>query len=214
MLRSGDITDLKQYNAMMRQLLDQYVQAPKSEVLEKLNDFSFLDMIDTDKRYQTHDPIDDILDGEKQAGGQPAAAETITASVRSVIIRKRDANPDYYDKLSEKLNKLLEEMRQQTAEYKATLRKLIDLMRAAQGNKKTYPAEFDTDGKKALFDNLGEDADLAQRTYEVVKEYAEQGFRNSKPRQRAIRLALRSIEGFPQEKVDEILSIIINNPEF
>ena len=34
MLRSGDTTDLKQYNAMMRQLLDQYVQAPRSEVLE------------------------------------------------------------------------------------------------------------------------------------------------------------------------------------
>ena len=41
MLRSGDITDLKQYNAMMRQLLDQYVQAPKSSVLEKLDDFTF-----------------------------------------------------------------------------------------------------------------------------------------------------------------------------
>ena len=60
MLRSGDITDLKQYNSTMRQLLDQYVQAPKSKVIEKLDDFSFLDFIDTNKI----DGVDAIIDGE------------------------------------------------------------------------------------------------------------------------------------------------------
>lgn len=214
MLRSGDSTDLKQYNAMMRQLLDQYVQAPKSNVLEKLDDFSFLDMIDASKTEDDPDGIGAIIDGEKEVGGQPAAAETIASNVRKYIIRKRDANPDYYDKLSEKLNKILEEMKQHTLEYKEQLRKLVEIMREIKGSKQEYPSDINTDGKKALYDNLGNDETLALRTYLAIKENAEVGFRENKMRLRALQKAIERVEGMPADKVEMVLKIAINNPEF
>lgn len=214
MLRSGDSTDLKQYNAMMRQLLDQYVQAPKSNVLEKLDDFSFLDIIDANKTEDDPDGIEPIIDGEKEMGGQPAAAETIASNVRKYIIRKRDANPDYYDKLSEKLNKILEEMKQHTEEYKEQLRKLVAILREIRGSKQEYPSDINTDGKKAVYDNLGKDETLALRTYLAIKENAEVGFRENKMRLRALQKAIERVEGMPANKIDVVIKIAINNPEF
>ena len=214
MLRSGDITDLKQYNAMMRQLLDQYVQAPKSSVLEKLDEFSFLDVIESNKTEEDPNGINAILDAENEIGGKPAAAETIASNVRKYIIRKRDANPDYYDKLSDKLNKILEEMKQQTEEYKETLHRIVEILREIRGSKQEYPSDINTDGKKALYDNLGRDETLALRTYLAIKENAEVGFRENKMRLRALQKAIERVEGMPADKVEMVLKIAINNTEF
>ena len=194
MLRSGDNTDLKQYNAMMRQLLDQYVQAPRSEVLEKFSDFSFLDIIDANR--SAEEIAEELEKDEKDYGGQPAAAETITSTVRRYIVRKRDANPAYYDKLSERLNKLLEELQDMKEEVGS------------------YPSSMNTAGKKALYDNLGKDEALALRTYIAIRDNAEQGFRQSNARKKVIRKALLDVEGFPADKVDTIMNIIIANEEF
>lgn len=214
MLRSGDSTDLKKYNAMMRQLLDQYVQAPKSNVLEKLDDFSFLDIIDANRTEDDPDGINTIIDAENEMGGQPAAAETIASNVRKYIIRKRDANPDYYDKLSEKLNKILEDLKQHTQEYKEQLSQLVEILREMRGSKKEYPADINTDGKKALYDNLGKDETLALRTYLAIKENAEIGFRENKMRLRALQKAIERVEGMPADKVEIVINIAIHNPEF
>lgn len=214
MLRSGDSTDLKQYNAMMRQLLDQYVQAPKSNVLEKLDDFSFLDIIDANRSENDPDGTDAIIEEEKSMGGQPAAAETIASNVRKYIIRKRDANPDFYDKLSDKLNRILEELKQNTEEYKEELRKLIEILREIRGSKAEYPSDINTEGKKALYDNLGKDETLALRTYLCIKENAEVGFRENKMRLRALKIAIERVEGMPSDKIEIVIGIAINNSEF
>jgi type I restriction enzyme R subunit len=44
-------------------------------------------------------------------------AEALTANIRRVIMRKRDSNPEEYDKFSARLNQILEEMRENTKEY-------------------------------------------------------------------------------------------------
>ena len=46
MHNSGDFVDLHTYDADMRALLDDYIVSPRAEVLQKLDDFSFLDIID------------------------------------------------------------------------------------------------------------------------------------------------------------------------
>lgn len=214
MLRSGDITDLKQYNSTMRQLLDQYVQAPKSKVIEKLDDFSFLDFIDT----KNVDGAEVIIDGEDEIGGEPAAAEAISSNVRKYIVRKHDANPVLYESLSKRLNAILENMRQHNEEYKETLRKLIELAREARGNTKKYPEFFDTDGKKALYDNLEDNEELAKKIYEIALENLEQGFRDSgfagKAKRKKMKNALKALGELSDEQIDTIISIFIANAEF
>ena len=211
MLRSGDTTDLKGYNAFMRQLLDQYIQAPRSELLAKLEDFSFLDVIDLNTN-EDNDAL--IKEVDEELGGEPAAAETLSANARKYMVRKRDSNPDYYDKLSEQLNNLLEQMKQGTLSYKDALKQIIELMRNLRGNTNSYPAQFDTDGKRALYDNLNKDEDLAMRVYNTIKSNAEVGFREHNARKRLLKAAIKRVHGVPEDKVDILLQIAIANPEF
>ena len=173
-----------------------------------------MDVIESNKTEEDPNGINAILDAENEIGGKPAAAETIASNVRKYIIRKRDANPDYYDKLSDKLNKILEEMKQQTEEYKETLHRIVEILREIRGSKQEYPSDINTDGKKALYDNLGRDETLALRTYLAIKENAEVGFRENKMRLRALQKAIERVEGMPADKVEMVLKIAINNTEF
>ena len=209
MLRSGDLTDLKQYNAIMRKLLDRYVQAPESEVLAKLEDVTFLDLIDTNQLPE------EVAEGmtEDVPTGENSVAETISANVRRYVVRKRDQNPEYYDKLSEKLNRLLEEYRQKTIEYKEMLTQLLAMiqdMRRSVG----YPEQINTPLKKALYDNLEKVEALALLIYETVEARHQPNWRELKARQKALRTAIRNATGIDGESLDAVMRIISSNNEF
>lgn len=105
-------------------------------------------------------------------------------------------------------------MKQHTEEYKEQLRKLVAILREIRGSKQEYPSDINTDGKKALYDNLGKDETLALRTYLAIKENAEVGFRENKMRLRALQKAIERVEGMPANKIDVVIKIAINNPEF
>ena len=209
MLRSGDMTDLKQYNAMMRKLLDRYVQAPESEVLAKLDDFTFLDLIKQDSTPE--DAADELDDDGK--GKDHGVAETIVANTRRYIVRKRNQNPDYFDKLSAKLNKLLEEYRNKSMEYKQML---VEIMRiiAELKSQSGYPDEINTPLKKALYDNLDKNVELALIVYDTVAHRHQPNWRELPVRTKALKNAVRSASGLVGEELEKIMTIVISNSEF
>ena len=209
MLRSGDMTDLKQYNSMMRQLLDRYVKAPRSEVLAKLEDFTFLELIETEK--DAEQVADELTDGGKD--GEPSVAETIASNIRHYIVRKRDTNPEYFDKLSDKLNKLLEEYRQKAIDYRTMLVQL--LMTASQTHgRASYPRELDTPLKRALYDNLDKDVELALGVYDVVENNAQDNWRELKARRLRLSRAVGHYTGFDDDRLNALMGIIASNEEF
>ena len=209
MLRSGDMTDLKQYNAAMRKLLDSYVQAPDSNVLAKLDDFTFLDLIKPDGTpEETADELDE--DGK---GKDRGVAETISANTRRYIVRKRDQNPDYFDALSAKLNKILEEYRNKTKEYKEMLVEILRIV--AQLKAQTgYPEDINTPLKKALYDNLEKDVELALTVYHTVANRHTPNWRELAPRAKMLKNAVKSASGLDGEELEKIMSIISANSEF
>ncbi|MGI6222351.1 MAG: type I restriction endonuclease subunit R [Prevotella sp.] len=205
MLRSGDIVDLKQYDATMRQLLDDYVEAKHSEVLAKLDDFSFLDLIDK------HEDGGDLHTAETETGGEGGMAETLTANVRRVIMRKRDSNPEEYDKFSARLNQILEEMREGTKEYKELMKEIIQLCKDMKGGHQ-YPQDINTPCKKALYDNLDEEEDLVNSVYMAAEENAEYGWRDNNLRKKKLQRAVKKV--LPEEvDSDKIMNILTHHDE-
>lgn len=194
---------------MMRQLLDRYVKAPRSEVLAKLEDFTFLELIETEK--DAEQVADELTDGGKD--GEPSVAETITSNIRHYIVRKRDTNPEYFDKLSDKLNKLLEDYRQKAIDYRTMLVNLLMTAARTQG-RASYPRELDTPLKKALYDNLDKDVEMALGVYEVVESNAQDNWRELPARRKRLTKAVGGYTGFDDDRLNVIMGIIASNEEF
>ena len=207
--RCGDYVDLKKFDAEMRALLDDYVVSSCVEVLEKLDDFSFLDIIDI-----KDDGDVEVSEGaETELGGQKGVAETMAANVRRVINRKRESNPEEYKKFSERINRLLEEYQQEKMEYKELLKSIKALAEEIRKGEDVDP-RINTDGKKALYDNLGKNVELALMLNSVIEANAAHGFRTSEVRKKKLLIAIKNALTGTSFDPEKILNIVIHNPEF
>jgi type I restriction enzyme R subunit len=207
--RCGDYVDLKRFDAEMRALLDDYVVSSRVEVLEKLDDFSFLDIIDI--KYDGE--VEVSAGAETELGGKKGVAETMAANVRRVINRKRESNPEEYKKFSERINRLLEEYQQEKMEYKDLLKNIKALAEEIRKGENVDP-RINSDGKKALYDNLGKNVDLALMLNGVIEANAAHGFRTSEVRKKKLLIAIKNALVGTTFDPEKILNIVIHNPEF
>ena len=207
--RCGDFVDLKKFDAEMRALLDDYVVSSRVEVLEKLDDFSFLDIIDI----KDEGEVEVSAGAETELGGQKGVAETMAANVRRVINRKRESNPEEYKKFSERINRLLEEYQQEKMEYKELLKNIKALAEEIRKGENVDP-RINSEGKKALYDNLGKNVDLALMLNGVIEANAAHGFRTSEVRKKKLLIAIKNALVGTTFDPEKILNIVIHNPEF
>ncbi len=211
-LKSGDALDLKFYDPAMRQLIDNYVRAEDSEEIFKLEDISFLELIDL----EGESAIDKLPNQIKN--NQRSVAETLVANMRKMIINERPNNPAYFDKISELLNQLILDQKAEKISYKEMIDRMIGKIKEVRGrNKKKYPTTINTSGKQALYDNLEENEDLALSVHEAVVNYAKHGWRNSDVPQKMkqVRNAVKKVlTNNDDEKVSDIMSIIIAQKEY
>lgn len=207
-LRSNDHIDMRRYEPDMRQVLDLYVKAEDSEVIAKLDDTSFLDIVAA----QNEEQINDLPDELKDEYGR-ASAETVEANLREVIRKDSPFNPAYYGKLSIILQELIDKRKKEMLDYEEYMKELIELVKKARGKSaNSYPESIKTPGMRALYDNLGQNEYLAIRAHEVIKENALVGFRDNRLKQRKLIKALAKLLG--DEMALKIYDIIKLHDEY
>lgn len=190
-LRSNDHIDMRRYEPDMRQVLDLYVKAEDSEVIAKLDDTSFLDILAA----QNEEQLNDLPDELKDEYGR-ASAETVEANLREVIRKDSPFNPAYYGKLSIILQELIDKRKKEMLDYEEYMKELIELVKKARGKSaNSYPESIKTPGMRALYDNLGQNEYLAIRAHAVIKENALVGFRDNRLKQRKLIKALAKLLG-------------------
>lgn len=190
-LRSNDHIDMRRYEPDMRQVLDLYVKAEDSEVIAKLDDTSFLDIVAA----QNEEQLNDLPDELKDEYGR-ASAETVEANLREVIRKDSPFNPAYYGKLSIILQELIDKRKKEMLDYEEYMKELIELVKKARGKSaNSYPESIKTPGMRALYDNLGQNEYLAIRAHAVIKENALVGFRDNRLKQRKLIKALAKLLG-------------------
>ena len=207
-LRSNDHIDMRRYEPDMRQVLDLYVKAEDSEVIAKLDDTSFLDIVAA----QNEEQLNDLPDELKDEYGR-ASAETVEANLREVIRKDSPFNPAYYGKLSIILQELIDKRKKEMLDYEEYMKELIELVKKARGKSaNSYPESIKTPGMRALYDNLGQNEYLALRAHAVIKENAIVGFRDNRLKQRKLIKALAKLLG--DEMAQKIYDIIKLHDEY
>jgi type I restriction enzyme R subunit len=208
-LASGDYIDLKIYEPAMRHLIDTYIRADDSELISAFDDMSLIQLI--------------VERGAGAVGALPkgireskeAVAETIENNVRKLIIDETPINPKYYEMMSELLDALIEQRKQQAIDYEKYLAEIVALTKKAKDPAAgaTYPTAISTAAKRALYDNLGKDENLVTAIDAEIRKTKKDDWRGNKFKEREVRNAIRTHLADPA-MVDLIFDLVRNQHEY
>ncbi|MGK7904390.1 MAG: hypothetical protein AB4352_23900 [Hormoscilla sp.] len=125
--------------------------------------------------------------------------------------------PKYYDKMSELLDALIAQRRQQAIDYHEYLEKVKQLAQQIlepHENSSAYPESLDTAGKRSLYDNLGKDEDLALAIDRAVRYTKKEGWIGNRFKERELEIEIKKSLGDRSLNVKEILEIVKNKDEY
>jgi type I restriction enzyme R subunit len=206
---SGESLDLKAYEADMRHLIDTYIEADEPRKISPFDNMSLLDLI---VKTGIADAINTQLAGMK--GNEDAVAETIENNVRRKIIKERLNDPTYFDAMSALLDEVIKARRAKALDYEEYLRRVAALaQRVDAGHADETPKTLDTAGKRALYNNLGQNEELALKIDETIKQVRSDDWRGIQAREQGIKAALYQILQ-DRAEVDRIFAIVKAQTEY
>jgi type I restriction enzyme R subunit len=183
---SGDYVDMKGYEPAMRHLIDAYIIAEESQKLLAFDDISLVQLI----AKWGEDAIKTLPQGIQK--NEKATAETIENNIRKVIIDEQLANPKYYERMSKLLDALIRERKDQALKYRDYLKKMVDLSKEVlHPETSAYPSSLNSVAKRALYDNLGGDENLALEIDTVLKATKKDNWRGNRVKEKEIKRAIQ-----------------------
>ena len=208
-LASGDYIDLKVYEPAMRHLIDTYIRAEESKKISAFDDITLIQLIVERGENGLKDLPPGISDSKE------AMAETIENNLRRVIIEEMPINPNYYEKMSELLDTLIQERQNRAQEYEQYLARIIELARQVQNPTSgiVYPKLLNTRAKGALYDNLGNDEQLAINLDAAIQRTKKDGWRGNKIKEREVRYVIQEV--LQEETLtNQIFELVKNQNEY
>ena len=186
---SGEKLDLKAYEADMRHLIDTYIQAEEPRKISPFDEIPLMDLI---VKTGIANAIATRLSGIKN--NRAAIAETIENNVRSKIVKEHLSDPAYYDRMSSLLDEIIKARKSKAMEYEEYLNSIAELVKLVEvGQAPDVPARLDTPGKRALYNNLNQNEDLALQLDEVVHASRPDAWRGIETREAIIKGALYTV---------------------
>ncbi len=206
---SGDYIDLKVYEPAMRHLIDTYIRAEDSKQISAFDDMSLIELIVE----RGSDAVHELPKGI--AENRDAVAETIENNLRKVIIDEQPINPKYYEKMSELLDALIKERRQEALAYEQYLARIVELTRKVKnpGESADYPRSVNTPAKRALYDNLDKNEALAIALDTDIRQTKKDDWRGNRFKQKEVRIAIRK-HLKDESLVQRIFDLVCNQSEY
>ena len=133
-----------------------------------------------------------------------------------MIVDRQSVNPAYYDRMSDILNGLIEQAKQQVDDYEDYLKQLVDLAKKVESPSldSSYPSNINTPALAAIFDNTGADEELALTIHEVILNSKRDGWKGHKIKEKIIRNAIKKIISDNPELLDKVLGIAREQSEY
>lgn len=187
-LASCDYIDLKPYEADMRYILDTYIRADDSKIVSELGSMSLVELL---LNNTTTTPIDALV--KELPGNDDAKAETIENNLQHEIVKKMSSNEVYYGKLSEMLQKIIDQRRIEAMSYEEYLRQVVELAQAILHPEDSgdYPDDIKCSAaRRALYDFFIKDEQLAINIDGAIHSAIRPDWRKNFQKQQNIRLAI------------------------
>ncbi len=209
-LASGDYIDLKMYEPAMRHLIDTYIRAEESEKISAFDDLSLVQLI-----VERGTAFVDALPAGIR-GSQGAVAETIENNVRKLIIDESPINPKYYETMSLLLDALIAQRKTDALSYKEYLAQVVALTRQVQNPAPaaSYPAALDSPAKRALYDNLDRNTELALAVNARVVRERQDDWRSSPVKTRKVKYAIKEALSGDEALTEQVLELVKNQYEY
>lgn len=208
---SGEVIDLKAYEADMRHLIDTYIQADDSRTISPFEEgMSLLDLI---VKTGIANAINAQPSGIKK--NRQAVAETIENNVRQKIIKEHLLDPAYFEKMSKLLAEIIKQRTTGALAYEQYLIKIAQL--AARVNNSSaghdVPVTINTKALLALYNNLDSNEAIAIAIDKAVFDNRQADWRGNEPKERIIKQAMYTVLKNVEEVI-RIFQIIKQQPKY
>ncbi|NOR71520.1 MAG: HsdR family type I site-specific deoxyribonuclease [Methylomarinum sp.] len=207
-LASRDEVDMKLYEPAMRRLLDTYIRAEDSEKVIDFEELGLIELIVEKAKLNPAEPSSKKI--------PEAMAETIENNMRKVIIDEQPINPKYYEKMSELLDALIAQRREEAIEYETYLKQVKELAAGITqpAGVRSYPVSMDTRGKQSLYDNLDNNEDLVARIDTAVRYTKKADWKQNRFKMRDVENAVKEELGEYGENLEGVIELIKNQSEY
>ena len=117
--------------------------------------------------------------------------------------------------MSALLSEIIADLKATRVSYEEFLRRIGELAKQVQAGKTDdTPKKLDTPGKRALYNNLGQNEELALKIDETVRRVRPNAFRGNQAKENLIKAALFPLLGNDRAEVERIFLIIRAQPEY
>ena len=208
-LASGDYIDLKVYEPAMRHLIDSYIVAEDSRSISTFENMTLLDLVVS----KGTDFVTELSGKMKQ--DKNAIAETIENNMRKLIIEEQQINPVYYSRMSDLFAELIKQRKSNAIEYEEYLKEVVKLINKIKKPQSTgdYPVSLNTRAKRALYDNLWEDEELAIALDTLIRKKSKDWRRTNKIKTRQVLNIIKQVID-DDENAETILDIVKSQTEY
>jgi type I restriction enzyme R subunit len=185
-IASGEKLDLKTYEADMQSLIDKYISAKDAVSVSEFGDMTLLDIV---VNHGIIDAVNTMPKGIRSSN--KAIAETLSNNVRAKIIKDQLIDPRFYAQMSIVLDEIVKERKEGAIKYEEYLEKIKDLIeKIKQGTIEKTPDSINTSALKALYNNLGNNEQMAIDLDAVIRDSKKADWRGNLPAENLIKKAM------------------------
>ncbi|WP_212001176.1 type I restriction endonuclease subunit R [Chitinophaga sp. HK235] len=180
---SGEKLDMKDYEADMRHLIDNYLQADEPRKISEFESFSLLEIITKVGLEKAQETLPGSIRKNKDA-----MAETIENNVRTKIVKEHLTDPVFFEKMSLLLSEIIKQRKAKAISYEEYLKEIATLARQVQeGKTSDTPRELDSPAKIVLYHHFDKNVEKAMMVHEAVTVYAPSGWKGDLAKENRIK---------------------------
>lgn len=186
---SNEKLDIKDYEADMRHLIDNFINA---HYPRKISEFESLTLLQIIIKIGIDKAIDALPAPNRSS--KTSIAETIEGNVRDKIVTGKITDPVFFDEMSMLLDAIIKQRKAEAISYEEYLKEIEKLIQQVESGKTgDTPTSIKTNALKALYNNVNKNETLALQLDNAIKSVKKADWKGNLAKENEIKQAMYAI---------------------